>query len=441
MEITASRTGDQLVLSLTGRMDGTGAQQVTAAIQQNLTDHDTALIFDLGGVDYLSSAGLRVFQESARRMKERNGRIAVCRPQDFVRKLFTSGGFFRILTGFPTVEAALAGTAGTAIPLYGEVKIAGPGWTLSAQHLTGTPGTLTVSGNLESLHAGSFAAGDMKEAQVPPGGFCTGIGAMAETREAASPLLGEMVQAGGTVYWIPTDGNANTDFFTAADLATSGMKTFTLFSASFTGPFADLLRITSEKPEGMTLSELYAAVFRYLKEQYPGFSGACVVCLKATIGGLCSSDLRHSLLAAAAGRAAQGPERMPVGRTVTEYPLDGTVLEKASVVDVKPRYAGDILISIGYGVDPVAARNTFSPEDLAALAYTDPRAAASGLFLYNKGLVFSSLPWDNRKPFEEQLRAAPAAGRFVAMHNLLAVTTVKSAVAGILPVSVIKNGD
>jgi len=441
MEITASRTGEQLVLSLTGRMDGTGAQQVTAAIQQNLTDHDTALIFDLGGVDYLSSAGLRVFQESARRMKERNGRIAVCRMQDFVRKLFTSGGFFRILADFPTVEAARAGTVGPALPRDGEVTIAGPGWTLFAQRLTGSPGPVTVTGTLKSLHTGMIGAGEIRELQVPPGGFCTGIGAMAKTREAASPLLGEMVQAGGTVYWIPTDGNSNPDFFTAADLATTGMKTFTLFSASFTGPFADLLRITSEKPEGMTLSELYAAVFRYLKEQYPGFSGACVVCLKATIGGLCSSDLRHSLLAAAAGRALKGPERMPFGKTVTEYPLDGTVLEKASVVDVKPRYAGDILISIGYGIDPDTARKTFSPEQLAALSYTDARTATTGLFLYNKGLVFRSLPWDNAKPFDEQFRAAPAAGTFVAMHNLLAVTTVKSAVAGVLPVSVIRNGE
>jgi anti-anti-sigma factor len=441
MEITASRTGEQLVLSLTGRMDGTGAQQVTAAIQQNLTDHDTALIFDLGSVDYLSSAGLRVFQESARRMKERKGRIAVCRTQDFVRKLFTSGGFFRVLADFPTIESALAGTTGAAMPPAGEVTISGEGWTISAHHLTGTPGTLTVTGNLGSLHAGKVAAADARETQVPPGGFCTGIGAMAKTREAASPLMGEMLQAGGTVYWIPTDGNSNPDFFTAQDLASSGMKTFTLFSASFTGPFADVLRITSEKPEGMTLTELYAAVFRYLKEQYPGFSGACVVCLKATIGGLCSSDLKNSLVAAAADRAAKGPAAMPFGKTVTEYPLEGTVIDKASVVDVKPRYAGDILISIGYGIDPVTARKTFPQEQLAALSYTDTRTSGTGLFLYNKGLVFKNLPWDNAKPFEAQLRAAPASGGFVAMHNLLPVTTVKSAVAGILPVSVIRNGE
>ena len=266
MEITASRIQAQLVLTLTGRMDGTGAQQVTAAIQQNLTDHDTVILFELGGVDYLSSAGLRVFQESARKMKERNGHVAVCGLQDFVRKLFTSGGFFRVITEYPTKEDALKGTA-PASASAGEVRITGNGWTLSAQHLPGAPGPLTVTGNLQAFHDGRITAGDVCEVTPAPTGFWTGIGAIAKTRGEALPLLGEMVQAKGTVYWIPTDGNSNPDFFTAKDLETSGMKTFALFSASFSGPFTDILRITSEKPEGMTLAEVYAAIFRYLTLQ------------------------------------------------------------------------------------------------------------------------------------------------------------------------------
>ena len=92
MEISASRTGEFPVLTLTGRMDGTWAQQVTDAIRRNLTDHDTALIFDPGGVDSLSSAGLRVIQENSLTMKERGGHIAVCPSQEFVRKLFSAGG-------------------------------------------------------------------------------------------------------------------------------------------------------------------------------------------------------------------------------------------------------------------------------------------------------------------------------------------------------------
>lgn len=440
MEITASRTGGQLILSLTGRMDGTGAQQVTAAIQQHLTDHDTALIFDLGAVDYLSSAGLRVFQESARMMKERNGRIAVCRLQDFVRKLFVSGGFFRLLADYPSVEAALAGTAAARVPPAGEITLTGPGWTLAAQRLTGTPGTLTVTGNLTSLHTGTISQDDIREVQVPAGGFCTGIGAMAATPLAASPLLGELVHAGGMVCWIPTDGDANPDFFTAQDLSASGMKTFTLFSAAFTGPFPYLLRLTAARPEGMTIAEVYAAIFRFLQEQ-PGYTGFCAVSLKATIGGLCSADLTRPLLHAAAERAQKGPAPAPAGRTVTEYPFEGTVVEKASVIDVKARHAGEILISVGYGIDPAVAGRMFSPAQQAALMYTGPRTATTGPFLYNKGMVFSHLPWDNAKPFEEQLHAAPAAGRFVAMHNLLPITTVRSAIAGVLPVSEIRGGE
>ncbi|MCK9581134.1 MAG: STAS domain-containing protein [Methanoregula sp.] len=441
MEITASRTGDQLVLTLTGRMDGTGAQQVTAAIRQNLTDHDMALIFDLGGVDYLSSAGLRVFQESARQMKERKGRIAVCQLQDFVRRIFTAGGFLRVVNDFPTVEAALVGTASAASTPAGDVKISGTGWTLSAHHQSDTPGILAVTGNLAAVHAGTVTAADIREMHLSPGGFGIATGAMARNMDEAAPLLGEMVQAGGRVYWIPTDGNLNPDFFTAKDLESSGMKTFTLFSTSFSGPFADVLRITSDKPEGMTLTEVYAAIFQYMKAQYPDFKGVCAVALKATIGGLCSSDMKNSLIAAAADRAAKGTMPMPGGRTVTELPFDGSVAEKISAVNVTPQYGGSILICIGFGIDPATAGRSFPEETVAALYFKNPRSATTGPFLFNKGLVFRNFPWDNTKSFDEQIRVSPADGEFVAVHNLLNITTVKSAVAGVLPVSVIRNGD
>ncbi|MCK9581344.1 MAG: STAS domain-containing protein [Methanoregula sp.] len=441
MEISVSRTGEQLVLTLTGRMDGTGAQQANGVIQQNLTDHDMALIFDLGGVDYLSSAGLRIFQESARKMKERKGSVAVCRLQDFVRKLFTSGGFLRIVDDFPTVEAALAGTAAAGTAPDGEVKITGTGWTLSAHHQSDAPGILMVTGNLAAVHAGNVTAADIREMQIPAGGFCAATGAMARNKEEAAPLLGEMVQAGGMAFWIPTDGNLNPDFFTAKDLESSGMKTFTLFSSSFSGPFADVLRISSDKPDGMTMSEVYTAIFQYMKTRYPDFQGICAVALKATIGGLCSSDMKTSVIAAAADRAAKGPVLMPAGKTMTELPFDGSVAEKVAAVDVKPKYGGNILVSIGYGIDPATALKSFSKNEVAALYYTNPRAPLAGPFLFNKGIVFKNLHWDNAKSFDEQIRSAPANGEFVAIHNILNITTVRSAVAGVLPVSVIRNGE
>jgi hypothetical protein len=260
------------------------------------------------------------------------------------------------------------------------------------------------------------------------------------SREAASPLLGEMVLAKGTAFWIPTDGNANPDFFTAQDLATSGMKTYALFSASFSGPFTDLLRITAGRPEGMTLAEVYAAIFQYLR-QSPGFSGVCAVVLKATVGGVCSSDLKEPVLAAAADPAKTGPASLPHGRSMTEYPVNISFIERVTAVNVNPRYAGDILISIGYGIDPALVHKTFGAETSTLLSYTDPRTPESSLFLYTKGMVFENLPWDDTQPFEEQIRSAVNGSGFVALHNLLKMTTVKSAVAGILPVTEIRSGD
>ena len=439
MEITARRAGEQLVLSLSGRMDGTGALQVAAAIQQNLNDHDTAIIFDLIGVDYLSSAGLRVFQDSIRKMKERKGHIAVCGLQEFVRKLLTSGGFIRVLSVYPTVEDALAGTGKKTVPSASMIQIAGSGWSLSAEHLADKPCTLAVTGDQRAIHEGKVTLQDVQATRGCSAGFCVGIGAMGKNRDIAAPLVGEMISVGGTVYWVPTDGHLTPDFFTAEDSESGGMKSFSLFNVAFTGPFTDMIRITSEQPEGMTLAEVYEGIFRYAKQKYPDFRGVCAIAMKATIGGLCSSDMKISLLAACAGQSAKGPVVMPGGKTVTGLPFDGSVPEKISVVDVKPRYSGDILICVGYGIDLAVAQKAFSTEVLPALFCTDARTKDNSVFLYNKGAVFKNLSWDNAADFGIQIGTAPDAGEFVAMHNLLNITKVRSALIGISPVSAIRK--
>jgi anti-anti-sigma factor len=420
-------------------MDGTGAQQAASAIQQNLNDHDTAIVFDLGGVDYLSSAGLRVFQDSIRKMKERKGHVAVCRPQDFVLKLLTSGGFTKVLSVYSSVEEALGHGGNAAVSAPGGKHISGNGWTLTGEHISDKPVTLSVMGNLQAVHDGNISVQEISLTRGCSHGFCVGIGAMGNNREMAAPLAGEMISLNGTVCWIPTDGHLTPDFFTAEDSESSGMKSFSFFNAGFTGPFTDMIRISSDKPDGMTLAEVYDGIFRYAREHYPDFKGICAVAMKATISGLCSSDMKTSLLAASADRSRNAPVAMPGGKTVTELPFDGSVAEKISHVDVKPRYAGDVLISIGYGIDLTLAEKAFPAESLSSLYYKDPRTPANRVFLYNKGAVFKNLRWDNTAGFETQIGTAAVAGEFVAMHNLLNITKLRSAQVGLSLVSAIRK--
>ena len=61
MDIVIDKDGSTVVIRATGRLDGTNSADGQLVIQESLTYTDTALILDLGGLTYVSSAGLRVF--------------------------------------------------------------------------------------------------------------------------------------------------------------------------------------------------------------------------------------------------------------------------------------------------------------------------------------------------------------------------------------------
>ena len=48
----------------------------------------TALLFDLGGLDYISSAGIRSLVKARKALESRGGGVAVARLQPAVRKVF-----------------------------------------------------------------------------------------------------------------------------------------------------------------------------------------------------------------------------------------------------------------------------------------------------------------------------------------------------------------
>lgn len=81
---------------LRGRMDGATSPQAEAAVQAELTrlaDAGTtpaAVVLDLAGIDYVSSAFLRVVLAQARQVGGGKLRVENCVP--FVRKIFADTG-------------------------------------------------------------------------------------------------------------------------------------------------------------------------------------------------------------------------------------------------------------------------------------------------------------------------------------------------------------
>ena len=109
MEILQDRDGDTAIVAPRGRLDSTSAPLLRSALATLDAAGERRLVVDLGGVDYISSAGLGVLFALAKRMHETGGALAICALRDQVRRVFELAGY--------TPHFAIAATRGDAVAL------------------------------------------------------------------------------------------------------------------------------------------------------------------------------------------------------------------------------------------------------------------------------------------------------------------------------------
>ena len=106
MEIAITQESDISVCSIRGRLDAVSAPQLEERLDQWFEEAGTKLIFNLVELEYISSAGLRVFLTTAKKMKTRNGKIGMACLHQGVLEVFTVSGFIALIPSFDTLEAA-----------------------------------------------------------------------------------------------------------------------------------------------------------------------------------------------------------------------------------------------------------------------------------------------------------------------------------------------
>ena len=74
MKIEVAMNGDTCILFPEGWVDSTNAVELEQSIAAYVDDCDS-MILDLAGVDYISSAGLRVIVATHREMEEKGGLV------------------------------------------------------------------------------------------------------------------------------------------------------------------------------------------------------------------------------------------------------------------------------------------------------------------------------------------------------------------------------
>ncbi|MEW6365477.1 MAG: STAS domain-containing protein [Acidobacteriota bacterium] len=99
MQIDATKTeGKWTVMAVSGRIDGHTAPEFEAACKAQLDKGTVWLAVDLAGVQYMSSAGLRVLLATLKSAKGKSGGMALVSPQENVREVLEISGFSSIFS-------------------------------------------------------------------------------------------------------------------------------------------------------------------------------------------------------------------------------------------------------------------------------------------------------------------------------------------------------
>ncbi|MBR6534718.1 MAG: STAS domain-containing protein [Clostridia bacterium] len=96
MTIEIKKNVQETVIEITGRLDTITAPALEKTINEDIKDTKN-LILDIKGMEYISSAGLRVLLAAQKKM-QKNGSMKVINVCEEVMEVFAMTGFADILT-------------------------------------------------------------------------------------------------------------------------------------------------------------------------------------------------------------------------------------------------------------------------------------------------------------------------------------------------------
>jgi anti-anti-sigma factor len=111
MQIREERQNGVAVVAPLGRIDSTSSPALEQHLLKLVGGGHARVVIDFGGVDYISSAGLRVMLALAKKTREIRGALALCAMGDAVREVFGLAGFLPLFTVEASRDAAVARVA------------------------------------------------------------------------------------------------------------------------------------------------------------------------------------------------------------------------------------------------------------------------------------------------------------------------------------------
>jgi anti-anti-sigma factor len=108
MEAQVEEKGDVVVVRVNGRLDAASSPQLEKKINSIIDSGHFKLILNFSGVEYLSSAGMRLMLSVSKKLKHLEGKVVACSLNDEVMEVIKMAGFHQILELYPNEEESFS---------------------------------------------------------------------------------------------------------------------------------------------------------------------------------------------------------------------------------------------------------------------------------------------------------------------------------------------
>lgn len=407
-----------LIVRPEGRLDAFGSEELGRVLNERITPEIRQVLIDLPAVNYLSSAGLRVFLSAHKKMTERNGLLMLSGLQDYCKRVLDISGFSDSLSVFPSRDQALAHARAAARPApaeYDEMEVG----RVRVLNRRQAHGTVDVMGHINDVLYARVTIDHIANKPFFQTEYSLGLGALGDKPEDYLPIMGEAIMIGGTMVWLPTDGNDTADFLIPKKHSASVVLR-TGFNVSVRGGFGETLLFESRDPDGATMSDLYRSLFDWYKRTRADFRGALGLAMRAEVGRAYGSGVTKSPV-------------LPFKPANGEMIIDPSNFAEWFEIDQEPRHTNLTALICGAGVDLDSDLSQYNREHLDRAFYINPsNKPARNVLLHNHAVFFSPQPLsDQPDNLEDEIQRVVDNGDFVDMRHLLDQTTVKRAIIGV----------
>jgi anti-anti-sigma factor len=190
-------------LSIVGRIDGMSSFSIQEQLNELIMGGSRIIVADLEKVNFLSSAGLRVFLGAQKELNTVGGEIILFKPTELVMRVFNITGLDALFkTAFSDEELAAfcSGTGNTAEFVTTSID----GISVKFREIPNAePGTIRIIGSQEKLSTSDYTQKDVitiSQAMLP---FGAGLATVGDLYDEYKHLFGEAVIINSHIYFYP----------------------------------------------------------------------------------------------------------------------------------------------------------------------------------------------------------------------------------------------